>query len=79
MEQLRPSIGTLKELEIATSVALGPGPGGQGNGQMFAPFSGVDFANLLVELGPTLTRLALKDSLGHAIGLGIQVSSPLLT
>lgn len=39
-----------------------------GGGNAFPPFAGADFASLLVQLGPTLKRLALKDSIGQAIG-----------
>lgn len=64
--QLAPSAGYLTSLEVATSVSLNAGGIGGGNG--FPPFAGADFASLLVKLGPTLTRLALKDSLGQGIG-----------
>ena len=61
-------MGTLERLEVATSVGLTTA--GLNGGNLFPPFGGADFADLLVELAPTLIRLALKDSLGQGPGLG---------
>jgi len=38
---------------------------------LFPPFAGMDFADLLVELGPTLKRLALKDTFGNGLGMPV--------
>lgn len=55
-------------LEVATSV--GVTAAGLAGGNLFPPYAGSEFANLLVQLGPTLTRLALKDSLSQGMGMG---------
>ena len=66
--QIRPAIGTLRSLEVATSVGLTAV--GLPGGNTFPPYAGADFADILVKVGPTLTRLALKDSLGQGLGMG---------
>lgn len=66
---LAPGVGTLERLDISTCIGLTNA--GMGGAAAFAPFGGAAFASLLVELAPTLVRLALKDSLGAGPGVAL--------
>jgi hypothetical protein len=65
---LKSSVGSLRELEVASSASMtmNGNPG-------FSPFAGADFATLLCDLGSSLVRLALRDAL---IGNGALVGFP---
>ena len=66
---LAPGAGSIERLDISTCVGLTAV--GMNGGATIAPFGGAAFASLLVELAPTLVRLALKDSLGAGPGVAL--------
>ena len=66
---LTPGVGSLERLDISTCIGLTNA--GMNGGATFAPFGGAAFASLLVELAPTLIRLALKDSIGAGPGVAL--------